>query len=121
MSQQNAWQVAYQRCCRAALTEFFLLTPGSGRSRGCDEDGGPILDKLGNVGRTRFLSFRDGYHGDTLAAMSVTDPDEGMHALFKGYLPEQIIAPIPRRKLQGRIASPVTTTATKLPVLSLNL
>ncbi len=50
----------------------------------------------GNVGRTRFLSFRDGYHGDTLAAMSVTDPDEGMHALFKGYLPEQIIAPIPR-------------------------
>ncbi|PPR10387.1 MAG: Adenosylmethionine-8-amino-7-oxononanoate aminotransferase [Alphaproteobacteria bacterium MarineAlpha11_Bin1] len=47
-------------------------------------------------GRTRFLSFRDGYHGDTMAAMSVTDPDEGMHSLFKGYLPEQIIAPIPR-------------------------
>ncbi len=50
----------------------------------------------GDTGRTRFLSFRDGYHGDTLAAMSVTDPDEGMHALFKGYLPEQVIAPIPR-------------------------
>ncbi|MAJ91914.1 MAG: adenosylmethionine--8-amino-7-oxononanoate transaminase, partial [Rhodospirillaceae bacterium TMED63] len=52
----------------------------------------------GDSGRTRFLSFRDGYHGDTLAAMSVTDPDEGMHALFKGYLPEQVIAPIPRDK-----------------------
>lgn len=50
----------------------------------------------GDKGRTRFLSFRDGYHGDTLAAMSVTDPDEGMHALFKGYLPEQVIAPVPR-------------------------
>lgn len=50
----------------------------------------------GDTGRTRFLSFRDGYHGDTLAAMSVTDPDEGMHALFRGYLPEQVIAPIPR-------------------------
>jgi adenosylmethionine---8-amino-7-oxononanoate aminotransferase len=50
----------------------------------------------GERGRTRFLSFRDGYHGDTLAAMSVTDPDEGMHALFKGYLPEQVIAPVPR-------------------------
>lgn len=47
-------------------------------------------------GRTRFLSFRDGYNGDTLAAMSVADPDEGMHALFKGYLPEQVIAPLPR-------------------------
>ncbi|MEE2997195.1 MAG: adenosylmethionine--8-amino-7-oxononanoate transaminase [Pseudomonadota bacterium] len=50
----------------------------------------------GDSGRTLFLCFRDGYHGDTLAAMSVTDPDEGMHALFKGYLPEQVIAPIPR-------------------------
>ena len=50
----------------------------------------------GETGCTRFLSFRDGYHGDTLAAMSVTDPDEGMHALFKGYLPEQVIAPVPR-------------------------
>ena len=49
-----------------------------------------------DTGRTRFLSFRDGYHGDTLAAMSVTDPDEGMHSLFRGYLPEQVIAPIPR-------------------------
>lgn len=50
----------------------------------------------GDTGRSRFLSFRDGYHGDTLAAMSVTDPDEGMHSLFRGYLPEQVIAPIPR-------------------------
>jgi adenosylmethionine-8-amino-7-oxononanoate aminotransferase len=50
----------------------------------------------GDTGRNRFLSFRDGYHGDTLAAMSVTDPDEGMHSLFRGYLPEQVIAPIPR-------------------------
>ena len=50
----------------------------------------------GQKGRNRFLSFRDGYHGDTLGAMSVTDPDEGMHALFRGYLPEQISAPLPR-------------------------
>ena len=51
-----------------------------------------------DTGRTRFLSFRDGYHGDTLAAMSVTDPDEGMHSLFRGYLPEQVIAPYPARR-----------------------
>ncbi|MFT5488798.1 MAG: adenosylmethionine-8-amino-7-oxononanoate aminotransferase [Paracoccaceae bacterium] len=55
----------------------------------------------GDTGRTRFLSFRDGYHGDTLAAMSVTDPDEGMHSLFRGYLPEQVIAPIPRDDASG--------------------
>jgi adenosylmethionine-8-amino-7-oxononanoate aminotransferase len=51
-------------------------------------------------GRHRFVSFRFGYHGDTLAAMSVCDPDEGMHGLFKGYLPQQIIADVPRTREQ---------------------
>ena len=45
--------------------------------------------------RHRILAFRGGYHGDTLATMAVCDPDEGMHALFKGVLPEQIIADLP--------------------------
>lgn len=42
--------------------------------------------------RTRFLSFRHGYHGDTLATMSVCDPDEGMHSMFRGVVPDQILA-----------------------------
>ncbi len=50
----------------------------------------------GEGGRTRFLSFRGGYHGDTLAAMSVTDPEEGMHAIFRGYLPQQTVCDLPR-------------------------
>lgn len=54
----------------------------------------------GQKGRHRFVSFRFGYHGDTLAAMSVCDPEEGMHGLFKGYLPQQIIADVPRTKEQ---------------------
>jgi adenosylmethionine-8-amino-7-oxononanoate aminotransferase len=36
----------------------------------------------GRAGRTKFLSFRGGYHGDTLATMTVCDPEEGMHSLF---------------------------------------
>ena len=54
----------------------------------------------GQRGRHRFVSFRFGYHGDTLAAMSVCDPEEGMHGLFKGYLPQQIIADVPRTREQ---------------------
>src|SRR5690606_3425235 len=45
--------------------------------------------------RMRFLAFAHGYHGDAFAAMSVCDPEEGMHALFRGVLPEQIIVPLP--------------------------
>jgi adenosylmethionine-8-amino-7-oxononanoate aminotransferase len=50
----------------------------------------------GVKGRTRFLSFLGGYHGDTLATMTVCDPEEGMHSLFAGVLPAQHIAPLPR-------------------------
>lgn len=46
-------------------------------------------------GRTQFLAFKGGYHGDTLATMSVCDPEEGMHALFAGGLQRQIIAELP--------------------------
>lgn len=49
----------------------------------------------GMQGRTRFVCFRGGYHGDTIAAMSVCDPEEGMHALFAGALPQQIVADLP--------------------------
>jgi adenosylmethionine-8-amino-7-oxononanoate aminotransferase len=49
----------------------------------------------GEMQRTRFLSFRNAYHGDTLGAMSVCDPEEGMHALFGGVLARQVVGPIP--------------------------
>jgi adenosylmethionine-8-amino-7-oxononanoate aminotransferase len=46
--------------------------------------------------RPKFLTLRDGYHGDTFAAMSVTDPNNSMHSLYKGFLPEHIFAQSPR-------------------------
>ncbi len=46
-------------------------------------------------GRHRFVSFLGGYHGDTMAAMSVCDPDDGMHAAFAGYLPVQTVVKLP--------------------------
>ena len=54
----------------------------------------------GVAGRTRFLGFRDAYHGDTFAAMSVCDPEDGMHRLFKGVLAEQVVAELPRTAAQ---------------------
>jgi adenosylmethionine-8-amino-7-oxononanoate aminotransferase len=49
----------------------------------------------GVAGRTRFLSFLGGYHGDTLATMTVCDPEEGMHSLFSGVLPDQHVVALP--------------------------
>ncbi len=51
--------------------------------------------------RQRFLTFRNGYHGDTFGAMSVCDPDNSMHSLWKGYLPENLFAPAPHSRFDG--------------------
>jgi len=47
-------------------------------------------------GRTRFVAFKGGYHGDTTGAMAVCDPGSGMHALFAGLLPQHFILDLPR-------------------------
>jgi len=49
----------------------------------------------GRPRRTRLLTVRGGYHGDTFGAMSVCDPVGGMHSLFAGVLAEQVFAERP--------------------------
>ena len=49
----------------------------------------------GENGRTRLLTWRGGYHGDTFAPMSVCDPDGGMHTLWTDVLAKQVFAPAP--------------------------
>jgi adenosylmethionine-8-amino-7-oxononanoate aminotransferase len=49
----------------------------------------------GERGRTKILAFQGGYHGDTLGTMAICDPEEGMHSLFTGLLPEHPVVPLP--------------------------
>jgi adenosylmethionine-8-amino-7-oxononanoate aminotransferase len=56
----------------------------------------------GVSGKTRFVSLRHAYHGDTTGVMSLGDPDDGMHRLFAGYLPQQIFVAPPEGMGDGR-------------------
>lgn len=58
---------------------------------------------LGQEGHQRFVCFQSGYHGDTTAAMSVSNTgsttgggnDAGMHKAFSGFLQQQFLRPLP--------------------------
>jgi adenosylmethionine-8-amino-7-oxononanoate aminotransferase len=45
--------------------------------------------------KQRLLTWRGGYHGDTFMAMSVCDPEGGMHRMWDGVLPRQVFAGLP--------------------------
>jgi adenosylmethionine-8-amino-7-oxononanoate aminotransferase len=49
----------------------------------------------GQAAKQRIVYFRHGYHGDTFATMALCDSGEGMHALFAGSMPDQIVAELP--------------------------
>jgi len=49
----------------------------------------------GGAGGSQFVTFRGGYHGDTTGAMAVSDPQDSMHALFTGLLPQHVNLALP--------------------------
>lgn len=52
---------------------------------------------LGNQERSKFLTLKKGYHGDTSGAMSVCDPVSGMHHLFQDFMPQHFFMEAPEK------------------------
>lgn len=48
-----------------------------------------------NNKKTKFVSFKNSYHGDTMGCMSLADLSSGMHKKFKHYLPKNYSVDLP--------------------------
>ena len=72
----------------------------------------------GRPGKHRLMTWRGGYHGDTFGAMSVCDPDGGMHSLWTDVLPRQVFASAPPAEFEtayvAELAELVETHADEL-------
>ena len=55
-------------------------------------------NNLGNVEKSSFISFVNGYHGDTMGCMSISDPEKIHGTKFEKYHPSQFILPLPQTK-----------------------
>ena len=62
----------------------------------------------GRPDKRKLLTWRGGYHGDTFMAMSVCDPDGGMHAMWDGVVAAQIFASAPPPSFEEPYAAELT-------------
>lgn len=56
-----------------------------------------------NKNKTKFLSLRNAYHGDTFAAMSVCDPVSSMHHLFSDIVPQHHFADVNYQSIKAEL------------------
>lgn len=81
-----------------SLTKVFLADSGSVAVEVALKMALQYQMVLGKVAKNKFVSLRGGYHGDTIGAMSVCDPDNSMHNLFAGLLADNLFVNRPECK-----------------------
>lgn len=89
----------------APLTKVFFADSGSVSVEVAIKMALQFQRSRGRTSKTRLLTVRGGYHGDTFGAMSVCDPVGGMHHLFADLLPPHVFAPMPPETYEESYAS----------------
>ncbi|SMM99965.1 Adenosylmethionine-8-amino-7-oxononanoate aminotransferase [uncultured Candidatus Thioglobus sp.] len=77
------------------LTKVFFSDSGSVAVESALKMAGQYWHNQGKKNKQKFITIRGGYHGDTFGAMSVCDPDNGIHQLFSEILPKHYFVKSP--------------------------
>ncbi|MGS0681389.1 adenosylmethionine--8-amino-7-oxononanoate transaminase [Shewanella sp. 125m-7] len=83
------------------LTKVFLADSGSIAVEVAMKMALQYWQGRSNTTKQKILTVKNGYHGDTFAAMSVCDPEGGMHTMFGELVTKQLFAPAPRSRFDG--------------------
>lgn len=94
LSHEKAAIVSKQLCELTGLNSVFLCDSGSVSVEVALKTAIQYQEALGKK-RYKFIALEHAYHGDTLAAMSVCDPENSMHSIYGSYLPQHIFTKAP--------------------------
>ena len=83
------------------LTKVFLADSGSIAVEVAMKMALQYWQGKANTDKQKILTIKNGYHGDTFAAMSVCDPEGGMHTMFGELVTKQLFAPAPQSRFDG--------------------
>lgn len=96
LTHEPAVRLAYQLAQLTGLPHVFFSDSGSVAVEVAMKLALQYWYCQGRSHKSKFLTVQSGYHGDTLSAMSVCDPVNGMHHMFpQSVLPQQLFANAP--------------------------
>lgn len=92
---EQAYKLAGRLASLTGLDRVFFTDSGSTAVETAMKTAVQFWRNQGNKKRNKFISFDNGYHGDTMGCMSLCDPDDGMHRFFNDYMPKQFSLRVP--------------------------
>lgn len=94
----QTYKLAHRLCKFTEMDRVFFSDSGSVAVEVAMKISWQFHINLGNKEKTKFISFKNSYHGDTTGAMSLADLNSGMHQKFKNILLENFSLDLPQNK-----------------------
>ncbi|CAM2860920.1 adenosylmethionine--8-amino-7-oxononanoate transaminase [Corynebacterium propinquum] len=95
LTENRYQQVFYSDSGSVSVEVAIKMALQYARGKNSDSTSANTSTSTGTSTPNKLLTWRSGYHGDTFQAMSVCDPDGGMHSLWNGTVKEQAFVPAP--------------------------
>lgn len=92
------YKLAHRLCEFAKMDHVFFSDSGSTAVEVAMKICWQFHINLGEKNKTKFISFKNSYHGDTTGAMSLADLNSGMHQKFQKILLKNFSLDLPKNK-----------------------
>jgi adenosylmethionine-8-amino-7-oxononanoate aminotransferase len=95
---ESTYKLAHRLCKFAEMGHVFFSDSGSTAVEVAMKICWQFHINCGESDKTKFISFKNSYHGDTTGAMSLADLDSGMHQKFQKILLENFSLDLPQNQ-----------------------